>query len=117
MTYKVDSPEAEEFIHHEEILETLEYARTNKDNRALIEQLIEKAALCKGLTHREAAVLLECDQPDLIEHIFHLAKEIKQKFYGNRIVSLHRCTSRTIASTAVPTARIMPRTKRLPARN
>ena len=82
MTYKVDSPEAEEFIHHEEILETLEYARTNKDNRALIEQLIEKAALCKGLTHREAAVLLECDQPDLIEHIFHLAKEIKQKFYG-----------------------------------
>lgn len=47
MTYKVDSPEAEEFIHHEEILETLEYARTNKDNRALIEQLIEKAALCK----------------------------------------------------------------------
>ena len=86
MTYKVDSPEAEEFIHHEEILETLEYARTNKDNRALIEQLIEKAALCKGLTHREAAVLLECDQPDLIERIFHLAKEIKQKFYGNRIV-------------------------------
>ena len=85
MTYKVDSPEAEEFIHHEEILETLEYARTNKDNRTLIEQLIEKAALCKGLTHREAAVLLECDQPDLIEHIFHLAKEIKQKFYGNRI--------------------------------
>ena len=86
MTYKVDSPEAEEFIHHEEILETLEYARTNKDNRALIEQLIEKAALCKGLTHREAAILLECNQPDLIERIFHLAKEIKQKFYGNRIV-------------------------------
>mgnify|MGYP000778381383 CR=1 FL=1 len=86
MTYKVDSPEAEEFIHHEEILETLEYARTNKDNRTLIEQLIEKAALCKGLTHREAAILLECNQPDLIERIFHLAKEIKQKFYGNRIV-------------------------------
>lgn len=84
--YKVDSPQAEEFIHHEEILETLEYARSHKDNRAFIEQLIEKAALCKGLTHREAATLLECDQPDLIERIFHLAKEIKQKFYGNRIV-------------------------------
>ena len=84
--YKVDSPQAEEFIHHEEILETLEYARNHKDNRAFIEQLIEKAALCKGLTHREAATLLECDQPDLIERIFHLAKEIKQKFYGNRIV-------------------------------
>ena len=84
--YKVDSPQAEEFIHHEEILETLEYAWSHKDNRAFIEQLIEKAALCKGLTHREAATLLECDQPDLIERIFHLAKEIKQKFYGNRIV-------------------------------
>ena len=53
MTYKVDSPEAEEFIHHEEILETLEYARTNKDNRALIEQLIEKAALCKEMCIRD----------------------------------------------------------------
>lgn len=84
--YKIDSPQAEEFIHHEEILETLEYARNHKNNRAFIEQLIEKAALCKGLTHREAATLLECDQPDLIERIFHLAKEIKQKFYGNRIV-------------------------------
>ena len=57
--YKVDSSQAEEFIHHEEILETLEYARNHKDNRAFIEQLIEKAALCKGLTHREAATLLE----------------------------------------------------------
>lgn len=84
--YKADSSQAEEFIHHEEILETLEYARTNKDNRALIEQLIEKAALCKGLTHREAALLLECEQPDLTERIFRLAKEIKQRFYGNRIV-------------------------------
>lgn len=84
--YKINSPEAEEFINHPEILETLEYARTNKDNLALIEKLIEKAALCKGLTHREAALLLECDQPDLVERIFHLAKEIKQKFYGNRIV-------------------------------
>ena len=86
MIYQKDSSKAEEFIHHEEILDTLEYAQKNKDNRVLIEQLIEKAALCKGLTHREAAVLLECNQPDLIERIFHLAKEIKQKFYGNRIV-------------------------------
>lgn len=84
--YRTDSPRAEEFIHHDEILDTLEYARTHKNNRRLIEQLIDKAALCKGLTHREAALLLECDQPDLIERIFCLAKEIKQKLYGNRIV-------------------------------
>ena len=83
MIYQKDSSKAEEFIHHEEILDTLEYAQNNKDNRVLIEQLIEKAALCKGLTHREAAILLECNQPDLIERIFHLAKEIKQKFYGS----------------------------------
>ncbi len=86
MIYQADSPKAEEFIHHGEILDTLEYAQRNKDNRTLIEQLIEKAALCKGLAHREAAVLLECNQPDLTERIFRLAKEIKQKFYGNRIV-------------------------------
>lgn len=84
--YKANSSKAEEFINHEEILETLEYARANKSNRALIEQLIEKAALCKGLTHREAAVLLCCDQPDLLNRIYHLAKKVKKEFYGNRIV-------------------------------
>lgn len=84
--YKANSKIAEEFIDHSEILETLEYARVNKSNRPLIESLIDKATLCKGLTHREAALLLECDQPDLIERIFRLAQEIKHKFYGNRIV-------------------------------
>lgn len=84
--YKADSKKAEEFIDHQEILDTLSYARDNRSNRALIEELIDKAALCKGLSHREALVLLECDQPDLIERIFHLAREVKRKFYGNRIV-------------------------------
>lgn len=84
--YQPNSPHATDFIDHREILDTLEYANNHKSNRALIEQLIEKAAECKGLTHREAALLLECDQPDLVERIFRLAKEIKQKFYGNRIV-------------------------------
>lgn len=86
ISYIPHSSQAEEFINHQEILDTLEYAHKNKSNRILIEQFINKAALCKGLTHREAALLLECDQPDLTERIFHLAKEIKQKFYGNRIV-------------------------------
>ncbi len=84
--YQVHSPKAEEFIDHPEVMETLEYAQLQKSNRALIEQLLDKAAQYKGLSHREAAVLLECDQPDLTERIFHLAREIKQKFYGNRIV-------------------------------
>ena len=84
--YKPESRIAEEFISHPEILATLEYARENKNNRPLIESLIEKAALCKGLSHREAAVLLECEETDLIERIYQLARDIKQKFYGNRIV-------------------------------
>ena len=84
--YDVKSPKAEEFIDDEEIRETLAYAAQNKSNRALIESIIDKAALCKGLSHREAAVLLECDIPDLVERTFKLAEEIKQRFYGNRIV-------------------------------
>ena len=80
------SGEAEEFINHQEILDTLQYASEHKNDRELIENLLEKAAKCGGLTHREAAVLLECDVPDLVDRIFHLAKEIKQRFYGNRIV-------------------------------
>lgn len=84
--YKIDSTKAEEFICHEEILDTLDYAWKNRNNHELIRELIEKARACKGLSHREAAVLLECEDADLLEEIYALAREIKQKFYGNRIV-------------------------------
>lgn len=84
--YDVKSPKAEEFISHEEILDTLKYAEENKHNAELIDEILAKAALRKGLSHREAAVLLECDIPEKNELIFALAKEIKQEFYGNRIV-------------------------------
>lgn len=84
--YDVKSSKAEEFIDHQEILDTIAYAQENKSNRELIDGLIERAKDCKGLTHREAAVLLECDQPDLTRKMYQLAKDIKQKFYGNRIV-------------------------------
>jgi len=84
--YNVKSMKAAEFIDDAEIQDTLAYAQANKSNRELIKGLIERAKDCKGLSHREAAVLLECDQEDLNEELFKLAKEIKQKFYGNRIV-------------------------------
>lgn len=84
--YNVMSKKATEFIDDQEILDTLAYAQANKSNRELIEGLIERAKDCKGLSHREAAVLLECDQEDLNQKMFSLAKEIKQKIYGNRIV-------------------------------
>lgn len=84
--YNVLSKKAEEFIDHQEILDTIAYAMENKSNRELIEGLLDRAEDCKGLTHREAAVLLECDLAGLNERICDLAKRIKQKFYGNRIV-------------------------------
>lgn len=84
--YQANSTQAEAFIDDREINETIVYARENKDNRKLIEGLIERAKDGKGLSHREAAVLLECDQPDLTERMFRLAREIKYRFYGNRIV-------------------------------
>ncbi len=77
---------ATEFINDEEILSTLKYAEENKGNKELINKVIEKAKNCKGLSHREAALLLECELEEENEKIYKLAREIKQKFYGNRIV-------------------------------
>ncbi|WP_110956127.1 [FeFe] hydrogenase H-cluster radical SAM maturase HydG [Anaerosinus massiliensis] len=84
--YNVKSKTATEFIDDQEILDTIAYAKANKSNRALITGIIERARACKGLSYREAAVLLECDLDDANKKMFDLAKEIKQKFYGNRIV-------------------------------
>ena len=84
--YNPASKVAEEFINHEEILETLQYAEENKNNEELITQLIEKAKRCKGLTHREASVLLACEIEEKNQEIYQLAAKIKHDFYGNRIV-------------------------------
>lgn len=84
--YQVMSPKAEEFINHEEIVESLAYAKENKNNRALIDQILTKARERKGLSHREAAVLLDCELEDKNQEIYALAEQIKKDFYGNRIV-------------------------------
>ena len=84
--YNPKSRIADEFINHEEILSTLEYAEQNKTNAELIDSIIEKAKERKGLTHREASVLLACELEDRNEEIFRLAEQIKKDFYGNRIV-------------------------------
>lgn len=92
--YNVKSLKAEEFICHEEILDTLEYAEKNKHNIKLIDEILDKAkpvknekgTFCAGLTHREASVLLACDIPEKVEEMYKLAEEIKLAFYGNRIV-------------------------------
>lgn len=84
--YNILSEKPEEFINHEEILDTLAFAEKNKHNIELIEQIIEKAKLRKGLTHREALVLLDCDIEEKNQEIYSLAEQIKKDFYGNRIV-------------------------------
>lgn len=92
--YNPKSLKAEEFINDQEVMATLEYAEANKHNRELIESILEKAkprktergTECAGLTHREASVLLACDIPEMTEKMYALAKEIKEAFYGNRIV-------------------------------
>lgn len=84
--YNPKSSVATEFIDDDEIQQTLAYAAANKNNRELVDSILEKAKECKGLSHREAAVLLECELPEENERIRNLAMEIKQKFYGNRIV-------------------------------
>ncbi len=85
-TYRVDSAHAEEFISHAEIEESVEYGLINSSNRELIEQILTKAEECRGLTHREAMVLLECHDKDLVDKIYSLAERIKERFYGDRIV-------------------------------
>ena len=84
--YNPKSKNAEEFISHEEIMETLYYAEQNKNNLPLIDSIIEKARKRKGLSHREAAVLLDCEDESRNRQIFELAEKIKKDFYGNRIV-------------------------------
>lgn len=84
--YNPKSSKADEFICHEEVLESLKYADENKHNVALIDEILEKARKRKGLTHREAAVLLDCDIEEKNQEIYALAEQIKKDFYGNRIV-------------------------------
>ena len=84
--YDPQSKKAEEFISHEEILATLAYADAHKDDAALIDEIIAKARLKKGLSHREASVLLACTLEDKNQEVYELAREIKRDFYGDRIV-------------------------------
>ena len=84
--YNPSSTHADEFIDHAEVLETLAEAGRESRNRTRVREILNKAALCKGLSHREAAILLDCDDPELEAQLYALAGEIKHKFYGNRIV-------------------------------
>lgn len=93
--YNPKSLKAEEFISHEEIQETLAFADANKNNVELIDSIIEKAKLKKGLTHREASVLLACEIPEKNEEVFALAKKIKDDFMATELLCLPLFISQT----------------------
>ena len=84
--YDPKSRKAEDFINHQEILDSLAYADAHKNDVAVIDAILEKARLRKGLTHREASVLLACELEDKNQEIYELALQIKKDFYGDRIV-------------------------------
>lgn len=84
--YNSKSKLATEFIDDEEICRVLDYARKNKANRPLLEQILQKGAQFHGLTYEEATVLLECEDEEIIEQIYALATKIKDYIYGQRIV-------------------------------
>ena len=86
MNYNIKSNKAEEFISHDEILETIKWVDSNRNNHAMIDEILQKARQMKGITHREASLLLECNNSETVEEIFSIAKSIKEKIYGNRIV-------------------------------
>ena len=89
--YDRESKKAEEFINHEEILETLRYAEENKHNEALIAQILEKAKKRKGLEHREAMVLLDCDIEEKIRRSTLLQSRSRRIFTAIELLCSHRC--------------------------
>lgn len=97
--YNPKSHNAEEFISHEEILDTLKYAEENKNNVELINKILEKARLEKGLSHREASVLLACELEDKNQEIFELAKKSNKITTETELFCLHLCICQIIAST------------------
>ena len=84
--YDPKSPHAEEFISHEEIVASLDEAPSQAKDPARVRELLQKAGTFVGLTHREAAVLLAVEDPDVLEEIFVLARQVKEHIYGRRIV-------------------------------
>ena len=86
IVYNVKSERAEEFIHDGEIRATLEYAREHRDDKPLIEEILDKAELGKGISHREAAVLIEVRDKEMEERMYTIARRLKERIYGNRIV-------------------------------
>lgn len=102
--YNPASPKTEEFINHQEILDTLAFADERSKDLDYCRSLLEKARTLKGLTHREASVLLACEDPSILEGIYDLPGKSRTRSTASGSCSLPLCTCPTTASTAVCTA-------------
>lgn len=74
-----------DFINHEEILDCISDAEIQRDEKFYMD-IVDKARLEQGLTHREVSYLISCKNEAVWDEIFELAKHIKEEFYGERIV-------------------------------
>jgi 2-iminoacetate synthase len=84
--YNAKSMDSNEFINDGEILESINEAKKLSKNKNEIDRILAKAREYKGLTHREAAVLLEVDDDETLEKMYKTAREVKEEIYGKRIV-------------------------------
>lgn len=69
------------FEHIELILE-----KANHASSKVAEAIIKKGEELKGLSPEEAAILLNCDDEDVLTLLFKSAKKVKEAIYGNRLV-------------------------------
>ena len=104
--YDVKSSRAEDFINDDEINETLLFAEKHKQDKKMIDEILAKAADCKGLSHREALVLLDCELPEEMRASSPLQKRSNRDSTATESSCSRRSIFPTIASTAACIVRI-----------
>lgn len=77
---------AEDFIVDSEILDSMEFGKKMAKDKDYLKEILDKAKTAKGLSHREAAVLLNVEDKDTLNEMYETARSIKESIYGNRIV-------------------------------
>jgi 2-iminoacetate synthase len=82
-TYRIPDKPMTSFIDSEEIWN---YIHTTISTKEKVREIIAKSLSKKRLNLEEVAVLINADDPQLIEEIKEGAKTLKKTIYGNRIV-------------------------------
>lgn len=72
-------------IQHEKIIAALSRV-SHTPARERVHEILAKARELHGITADEVLSLLATDDPELLQDIFHTARQVKQEIYGNRLV-------------------------------